>query len=167
MDHAINRAMPGNSSSNRYLVLAILAGSLGSLASVFSKLAASPTGALGGNPLLIHPYRLTIRSILKLGAYGISPQILRATCILLTVLANVLMWITFTKSLNHAPSSAHVTTASNAANVVVAAGCGYLLFGDQAVMAPQWWVGIACVLAGAALIGRGLQEGMRHEKKTS
>ncbi|KAI8592471.1 hypothetical protein BDZ88DRAFT_408137 [Geranomyces variabilis] len=165
-----------------YLPLAVLTGSLGSLASVFSKLAASPADTLGPwiawafqdsaagavvstyIPFLGRLSGLKKRASNSVASFGIdcsfaaatkTIQAFRTTCVGLTVLANVLMWMSFTKALGNAPSSVHVTTASNAANVIVAAACGYVLFGDKAIEAPQWWAGVACVLVGAALVGRG------------
>ncbi|KAJ3022774.1 hypothetical protein HKX48_005250 [Thoreauomyces humboldtii] len=150
---------PSIKRSRLYLLLSVLAGCCASLASVFSKVAAAPAGgaiAIGGAKLCALLYETD-----RIGEEACIENIglvLRVTLIILTILANIGMWALFTRALSSAPSSALVTTASSGTQAVLAGVLGAMLFGDTAPLKFQWWAGIACVVAGAAMVHSGEQK---------
>ncbi len=62
------------------------------------------------------------------------------------------MWALYTHALAQAPSTLQANVLNTAANFVLAAVAGMLLFGEK--LGGFWWVGAALLVAGTVIIGR-------------
>jgi uncharacterized membrane protein len=82
---------------------------------------------------------------------GYSPHV--QTIFLLSFTLSSTMWALYTRALAAAPSAVHANIVNTAANFVVAALCGAMLFGE--VLSGRWWVGAGLLVAGTVIIGRG------------
>jgi multidrug transporter EmrE-like cation transporter len=118
--------------SHRGVLLAVGAGACAALASVCGKLALDDNVRLGGAQL-------------TLAARGVA--------FVLLVLLNAKMWTLFTQSLNAFPSSVHPTAINTAANFVLSAVIGHLLFGEPLPL--KWWLGTALLTLGVVLLHLG------------
>jgi hypothetical protein len=74
------------------------------------------------------------------------------TIFLLSFTLSSTMWALYTRALAAAPSAVHANIVNTAANFVVAALCGAMLFGE--VLSGRWWVGAGVLVAGTVVIGR-------------
>ncbi|KAI9096061.1 hypothetical protein DFS34DRAFT_695217 [Phlyctochytrium arcticum] len=113
----------------RQFTYAAGSGIAASLASVFSKLATTPSS---GDQTITGPRRVLFISLI--------------------FLSNGIMWYLFTKGLSMAPSSVQIIIINNAANMAFSAVAGYYLFQDLAMLKPMWWAGAAVVIFGMFLI---------------
>lgn len=106
-------------------VSAIVAGSCGALASVFSKL--------------------------TFGSGQIST--LQWTCsISALIVFNICMWIFHTRALKNSANTLRPCLLNNVANFVLSGIFGCILFGELAVYNLTWWLGLTLIFAGTALV---------------
>jgi len=73
------------------------------------------------------------------------------------------MWALFTRALSLSPSAVHVNIINTAANFVITAILGALIFGESLPL--LWWVGAACLITGSVIIG-SREEGTEQKPKT-
>lgn len=62
------------------------------------------------------------------------------------------MWALFTRALSLSPSAVHVNIINTAANFVITAILGALIFGERLPL--LWWVGASLLITGSVIIGR-------------
>ncbi|KAI9220884.1 hypothetical protein BC828DRAFT_382434 [Blastocladiella britannica] len=67
--------------------------------------------------------------------------------------ANVLMWLTFSRALAMAASTVQVTTVNTLTNMLTTALLGTVIFGEPA-RPPVFWVGLLLVGLGSLLLNR-------------
>lgn len=80
-------------------------------------------------------------------------RIVRLLCIVMVILCNVIMWITFMKSLHASPSVAFAMIFNTTANYVITGAFSILVFGEY--LKYTWYLGIVCMLVGVAFIRYG------------
>ncbi|KAJ3359913.1 hypothetical protein GGF32_008930 [Allomyces javanicus] len=113
--------------------LALASGVCASLASVATKLA-------------VHP---TLQQFLGRTE---SDLVLRAASGAAVIVANVAMWILFSRALSVSTSTVQVTTTNTFANMLCTAVVGTLVFHEH--LSLQFWVGLALVFVGTLLLDR-------------
>ena len=131
--------------------LALLSGTLGSLASCFGK------GAFGDSQTAIvlgtHADPSLVVRLLCSDTQGKCPWILllvsRGLCLLAMIACNVLMLGSFVQGMQESGSVAG-TALTNAANFTVSAFMGWLLFQEE--YSSMWWCGFVMVLVGTVLL---------------
>ncbi|KAK6174775.1 hypothetical protein SNE40_017988 [Patella caerulea] len=129
------------------ILLSLSAGTMAALASVSAKLAtSSEADKLSKFILLIDDSKPIEQDSVTL--------VIRVISVCGIFLCNALMWTLFTKSLQHLPSL-HATITNTAANFLVSAIIGKVLFGE--VLELLWWIGSLFILLGLLLIHRGTQ----------
>ncbi|RKP38804.1 hypothetical protein BJ085DRAFT_1898, partial [Dimargaris cristalligena] len=74
----------------------------------------------------------------------------RAACLVLIGLSNILMWALFSKALHKADSSITVTVYNTAVNFFLTALLGNLVFGEP--LSLRWWFGSSLILLGTVLM---------------
>ena len=72
------------------------------------------------------------------------------------------MWVLFTRALSLSPSAVHVNIINTAANFVITAVLGALIFDESLPL--LWWVGAACLIIGSVIIG-SREEGTEQKPK--
>jgi len=77
---------------------------------------------------------------------------LQATGIALIVLLNLFMLRSFNAALQSSPTTLQASLLTTAANLVITAFFGYLLFGEE--LSIRWWLGTVLIVSGIALLGR-------------
>jgi drug/metabolite transporter (DMT)-like permease len=70
------------------------------------------------------------------------------------------MWALFTRALSLSPSAVKVNVINTAANFIITALLGALIFGESLPL--LWWMGAALLIAGSVIIG--MREGIAEEK---
>ncbi|GAA5816247.1 hypothetical protein MFLAVUS_009773 [Mucor flavus] len=116
--------------SSSFIPFAIISGFFAALSSVFAKLFSDERTEL------FHTY--------VLGQLNLVPEktsliVTRSICFALIFACNSIMWTTFTKALNAAPSSVQVSIVNGAVNFSASAILGYLVFNEP--LALRWWIG--------------------------
>ncbi|XP_033754097.1 transmembrane protein 42-like isoform X2 [Pecten maximus] len=123
-------------------LLALLAGTMAALGSVFAKLAFNGDIISNGCNSMMDT---TLCSKLKWYLQGL--------CFGMIFVSNALMWTCFTKSLQLCTSSLEATVINTATNFVVSALIGWMFF--QEYLSLKWWLGSILILLGLVLIHRG------------
>lgn len=70
------------------------------------------------------------------------------------------MWALFTRALSLSPSAVKVNVINTAANFIITAFLGALIFGETLPL--LWWIGAMLLIAGSVIIGT--REGMAEER---
>jgi drug/metabolite transporter (DMT)-like permease len=73
------------------------------------------------------------------------------------------MWALFTRALSLSQSAVHVNIINTAANFVITAILGALIFGESLPL--LWWVGASLLITGSVIIGKR-EEGTEDKPKT-
>ena len=136
--------MPNSSTSVRFV--ALLSGALGATASCFAKFALDPDSSL-----VIFARNLLESRANETVLLAVEYIVVRAFCLILMIACNALMLGSFLRGMQESGSVAGTALAS-AANFVVSAFYGYLIFAEDYVSSPQWWLGFAMVIAGVTLL---------------
>ncbi|KAK3579187.1 hypothetical protein CHS0354_022724 [Potamilus streckersoni] len=150
------------------IALALVAGSMAALGSTSAKLAMTGyvlegicTNVLGHLMVTEEDQNISnlICQSMSLG--------LRMTCFVGIFLFNALMWTFYTKSLQFCRSTVEATVTNTAANFLLTAVIGFMLFGEH--LSIKWWLGSCLILTGLWLIHKGNQKDQRTagDKKKS
>lgn len=123
-------------------LLAILAGIMAALGSVFAKLAFNDIILQHGCEVFVH---VSLCGKLKL--------YMQIVCFGLIFVCNILMWTCFTKSLQLCSSSLEATVINTATNFIASALIGWMFFQD--LLGIKWWIGSLLILIGLLLINKG------------
>ncbi|KAI9144352.1 hypothetical protein BKA69DRAFT_1164595 [Paraphysoderma sedebokerense] len=150
------------------LALSFVSGGLAALASVFAKLLTSSAtlrlyhqscvrmiafiSVFNDLPILKAAAHSTTSYFCPSDSDKMSPPLLRIASGILVVVANVLMWASFTKALALSKSSIHVTVVNTISNLLLTAILGDVIFGEK--LTRQFWVGATLILAGTILMNR-------------
>ncbi|KAI9337098.1 hypothetical protein BD770DRAFT_448622 [Pilaira anomala] len=113
--------------SSSFIPFAIISGFFAALSSVFAKLFSDERTAL------FHAYFV---GQLDLVPEKTSLMVTRVICFALIFGCNSIMWTTFTKALNAAPSSVQVSIVNGAVNFSASAILGYFVFNEP--LALRW-----------------------------
>ncbi|KAI7890414.1 uncharacterized protein EV154DRAFT_386562, partial [Mucor mucedo] len=124
-----------------FIPFAIISGFFAALSSVFAKLFSDERTEL---------FLSSIADQLDLVPEKSSFLVARGVCFALIFACNSIMWTTFTKALNAAPSSVQVSIVNGAVNFSASAILGYLVFNEP--LALRWWIGASFILAGTILL---------------
>ncbi|KAK3086214.1 hypothetical protein FSP39_015316 [Pinctada imbricata] len=127
--------------SRHGLVLAVMAGTMAALGSVFAKLAFDETLSTLCTNLIVHDITC-----------GWVTLVSRVVCFMSVFGSNGLMWILFTKSMQYSISTVEATVTNTASNFLVTAILGCLIFGE--VLSPRWFMGSVFIVCGLLLIHR-------------
>ncbi|MCJ1470594.1 hypothetical protein MMC07_009240 [Pseudocyphellaria aurata] len=84
---------------------------------------------------------------------------IRATCFLLNLAFNALMWALFTAALTRASSTTRVSIINTSSNFMLTALLGLIVFGER--LPPLWWLGAGFLVAGNVVIGRRQEDAER------
>ncbi len=85
------------------------------------------------------------------------------TMLALNVLFNGTMWALFTRALTLAPSAVRANVINAAANFLLTALLGALVFGE--VLPAQWFVGAGLLVAGSVIIGAARGEDGKEKEE--
>ncbi|KAI8077360.1 uncharacterized protein B0P05DRAFT_544740 [Gilbertella persicaria] len=138
-----------------YVPFAIISGFFAALSSVFAKLFSDERTAL------LYSY---LTDYFNLVPEKASLLLVRGICFALIFGCNSIMWTTFTKALNNAPSSVQVSIVNGAVNFSASAIMGYLVFDEP--LALRWWIGATFILAGTILLSQSQKRLAEDHKKT-
>ncbi|KAF7626564.1 hypothetical protein F9C07_1927461 [Aspergillus flavus] len=131
------------STHSRWVVLALASGAFAALNGLFAKLTTDTQTTTFSKSLL---------AFLSLtGDHPILEMLIRGACLGLNVLCNVIMWALFTRALTAAPSTVKVSITNTAANFLVTAMLGMLVFREE--VGGLWWVGAGMMGGGCVLVG--------------
>ncbi|KAE8376909.1 hypothetical protein BDV26DRAFT_293704 [Aspergillus bertholletiae] len=131
------------STHSRWVVLALASGAFAALNGLFAKLTTDTQTTTFSKSLL---------AFLSLtGEHPTLEMLIRGACLGLNVLCNVIMWALFTRALTAAPSTVKVSITNTAANFLVTAMLGMLVFREK--VGGLWWVGAGMMGAGCVLVG--------------
>ncbi|KAF7586310.1 hypothetical protein BBP40_009075, partial [Aspergillus hancockii] len=111
------------STHTHWVLLALASGAFAALNGLFAKLTTDTQTATFSRSLLT-----------LLGLTGDHPtleMLVRGACLGLNVLCNVIMWALFTRALTAAPSTVKVSITNTAANFLVTALLGMLVFREK------------------------------------
>ncbi len=75
------------------------------------------------------------------------------------------MWALYTRALARAPSAIQANVLNTAANFVLAALAGMLLFGER--LESLWWIGASLLIAGTVIIGKRSPVEANDQQKTT
>ncbi|CAO3611449.1 unnamed protein product [Mucor hiemalis] len=139
--------------SSSFIPFAIISGFFAALSSVFAKLFSDERTAL---------FHAFIASQLDIVPEKTSLLVTRGVCFALIFGCNSIMWTTFTKALNAAPSSVQVSIVNGAVNFSTSAILGYVVFNEP--LALRWWIGASFILAGTILLSQS-QKRLEEEEK--
>ncbi|KAI8979709.1 hypothetical protein BDF20DRAFT_526808 [Mycotypha africana] len=128
-------------SKSTYIPFAITSGFFAASSSVFAKLFSDE------RTVLIHTY---ISELFNIVPAKTSLLFMRIVCFILIFGCNSIMWTTFTKALNLAPSSVQVSIVNGAINFSASAILGHLIFDEP--LAFRWWIGAAFILTGTVIL---------------
>ena len=70
------------------------------------------------------------------------------------------MWALFTRALSLSPSAVKVNVINTAANFIITALLGAIIFGESLPLI--WWVGATLLIGGSVIIG--MREGIIEER---
>ncbi|KAI9483075.1 MAG: hypothetical protein EXX96DRAFT_129645 [Benjaminiella poitrasii] len=140
-----------------FIPFAIISGFFAALSSVFAKLFSDERTAL------FHAY---LSSLFHIVPEKTSLLITRGICFVLIFGCNSVMWTTFTKALNAAPSSVQVSIVNGAVNFSTSAMLGYVVFDEP--LSLKWWLGASFILSGTVLLSQSQKriEQQTESKKT-
>ncbi|KAI7908044.1 uncharacterized protein BX663DRAFT_492802 [Cokeromyces recurvatus] len=131
------------SKNNSFIPFAIISGIFAALSSVFAKLFSDERTAY------FHAY---ISSAFYILPEKLSLLVVRGICFILIFVCNSVMWTTFTKALNVAPSSIQVSIVNGAINFSTSAILGHLVFREPLTL--KWWLGASFILSGTVLLSQ-------------
>jgi uncharacterized membrane protein len=77
---------------------------------------------------------------------------LRMAVFVSSFVISALMWTLYTRALASAPSAIQANVMNTAANFVLAALFGVILFGET--LGGSWWLGASLLIAGTVIIGK-------------
>ncbi|KAL3860749.1 hypothetical protein ACJMK2_010824 [Sinanodonta woodiana] len=144
-------------SHGRGIALALIAGSMAALGSTSAKLAMTGhilegicTNVLS-HLMVAEEDQSMSNSICHSVSFG-----LRVACFLGIFIFNALMWTFYTKSLQFCRSTVEATVTNTAANFLLTAVIGFMLFGEH--LSVKWWLGSCLILTGLWLIHKGSQK---------
>ncbi|XP_021339923.1 transmembrane protein 42-like isoform X2 [Mizuhopecten yessoensis] len=133
-------------------LMALLAGTMAALGSVFAKLAFNGDIILQGCEVVV-----------DITVCGKVMWYLQGLCFGLIFVSNALMWTCFTKSLQLCPSSLEATVINTATNFIVSALIGWMFFHE--ILSLKWWIGSLLILSGLMLIHRGSDQTIQKGHK--
>ncbi|XP_062501731.1 transmembrane protein 42-like [Corticium candelabrum] len=141
---------------------ACAAGLCGALASTTAKLTSSPSTALTHRSLC---WFLRQTNDIHQPCEGPTLIVSRILWCSLTILLNVLMWLTFTRSLQHSSSSSEALVINLATNFCLSALIGVVFFGE--CLSVLWCVGATMIVCGIAIMQRANCAQEEDKKKRS
>ncbi|XP_064610567.1 transmembrane protein 42-like isoform X2 [Liolophura sinensis] len=137
---------------------ASVAGLMGALASVGAKLALSAEEAVQDVcDSMVHSSYI----LLDVQCETVTGSI-RVLSGAVLLVANILMWVFFTKSLRICSSSVEATITNTAVNFFASGLCGFLLFHER--LPPLWWCGASLIVLGLLFLNKGSRT--HHREKT-
>ncbi|KAB8078822.1 hypothetical protein BDV29DRAFT_130478 [Aspergillus leporis] len=128
--------------NTRWVLLALASGAFAALNGLFAKLTTDTQTTTFSRSLLI-----------LLGLTGNHPtleMLVRGACLGLNLLCNGVMWALFTRALTAGPSTVKVSITNTAANFLVTALLGMLIFREK--VGGLWWVGAGMMGGGCVLV---------------
>ncbi|KAI8975009.1 hypothetical protein BDB01DRAFT_853663 [Pilobolus umbonatus] len=137
-----------------FIPYSIISGVFAALSSVFAKLFSDERTAL---------FHTHIASYLNMEPEKISLMFTRLTCFVLIFGCNSVMWTSFTKALNMAPSSIQVSIVNGAVNLGTSAILGSLIFNEPLTL--RWWIGASFILTGTILLSHSQKKREEKDKK--
>ncbi|PYH98051.1 hypothetical protein BO71DRAFT_416655 [Aspergillus ellipticus CBS 707.79] len=132
-----------------WLLLAIASGAFAALNGLFAKLTTDSNTVHFATSLL----RFFVKADVDVDGHEYPVVIwgVRGISLTLNILSNITMWTLFTRALTASPSSTKASLTNTAANFLVTAVLGMLVFGER--VGGLWWLGAGMMGVGCVVVG--------------
>ncbi|RAL14456.1 uncharacterized protein BO97DRAFT_386136 [Aspergillus homomorphus CBS 101889] len=137
-----------NPPTPRWILLALTSGAFAAFNGLFAKLTTdTQTTALATS--LLHLFTSDPAS--STADHPFLVLVIRGISLALNLLCNGIMWALFTRALTAGPSTTKVSITNTAANFLVTALLGMVVFSER--VGGLWWVGAAMMGSGCIIVG--------------